>query len=103
MFEIAEKGTLVVSGNVRIPADIKQEILDVEPFEDHVSNSSILPLNTKDFYKELRLKGYHYKELFRKVVYANVEGTFIFSTILKKTTLNQIHTMHVQVKFLTTM
>lgn len=32
-------------------------------------------LTTKDFYKELRLRGYHYKNLFQSVITARMDGT----------------------------
>lgn len=47
-----------------------EELSDYEEKND----SEILPLNAKDFYKELRLRGYHYKGLFKNVTYANSDG-----------------------------
>ncbi|XP_065214304.1 fatty acid synthase-like [Planococcus citri] len=99
-FEITESGALVALGNVRIPNNISHEAFNMEPFEDEISNSQILPLNTKDFYKELRLRGYQYKGMFKKVVYANATGTYgkviwndNFTTFMD--TMAQISVVHV--------
>lgn len=73
-FEISENNATVASGLVRVPQDINLEKIDVIPFTDDVPDNNVMPMKTKDFYKALRLRGYHYKGLFKKVQYANING-----------------------------
>ncbi|XP_065221120.1 fatty acid synthase-like isoform X2 [Planococcus citri] len=75
-FEVKCNAAVVATGKVRIVEDVRQEVFDVLPFEDEISNSEILPLSNDDFYKELRLRGYNYKGLFRGVQYVNCTGTY---------------------------
>ncbi|XP_065221118.1 fatty acid synthase-like isoform X2 [Planococcus citri] len=75
-FEVKCNAAVVVTGKVRVVEDVRQEVFDVIPFKDEISNSDILPLSNDDFYKELRLRGYDYKGLFRGVQYANCTGTY---------------------------
>jgi fatty acid synthase len=67
-FEISEGNTAVVTGFIRrIESPTLTEI--------KVKEQTDLPmLPTKDFYKELRLRGYHYSGLFRSVVEARCDG-----------------------------
>ncbi|XP_014239844.1 fatty acid synthase-like [Cimex lectularius] len=69
-FEVIEGGAAIVTGKVLIPSeeDIVKEMCPIEGDKGVTSFS----LNAKDFYKELRLRGYNYKGLFRSVVKANV-------------------------------
>ncbi|XP_065221123.1 fatty acid synthase-like isoform X2 [Planococcus citri] len=75
-FEIKCNAIVVVTGQVRMVENIREEVFEVEPFKDEISNSHILPLSNDDFYKELRLRGFHYKGLFKSVQYANCTGTY---------------------------
>lgn len=71
-FEITENGATVVAGMVR---DVETSTLDIESNETHVPNTSVTMLDKTDFYKELRLRGYHYQHLFQGVQRASGDGT----------------------------
>jgi fatty acid synthase len=67
-FEISEGNTAVVSGIVR-------QVEACSSTEIEVAERPDLPiLLNKDFYKELRLRGYHYSGLFRSVTEARCDG-----------------------------
>lgn len=69
-FEVSEGKTAVMSGNVKAMThgesvkDISQSIPSVET----------VFLDTKDFYKELRLRGYHYAGIFKSVTEIRSDG-----------------------------
>ena len=65
-FEINESGNALVTGFIK-PAT--SELTEVEPIDD---DCTVLP--TRDFYKELRLRGYHYNGLFRSITEARSDG-----------------------------
>lgn len=69
-FEITENGTVVVSGIVREVenSDLADDSLDME-----FMNNSVV-LEKKDFYKELRLRGYHYQNQFQGIEKASGDG-----------------------------
>ncbi|KAJ9600111.1 hypothetical protein L9F63_009587 [Diploptera punctata] len=70
-FEIMEGGAIVVSGRVHSPEDISQEMVDVESLEEELEKKQVnglIDLNSRDIYKELRLRGYNYCGLFRSLV-----------------------------------
>lgn len=69
-FEIREQTTAVVTGTVRIIKNTLPVLQLPEP-----EHSDAIMLDSKDFYKELRLRGYHYAGLFRSVVEARADGT----------------------------
>lgn len=65
-FEIIEGESLVVSGTVREIKDAKQPTeIPFKPFDTRYSEE--FHLNTKDLYKELKLRGYYYNGLFKGV------------------------------------
>uniref|UniRef100_A0A1B0AA77 Fatty acid synthase n=1 Tax=Glossina pallidipes TaxID=7398 RepID=A0A1B0AA77_GLOPL len=68
-FEITESGTLIVSGRIT-------EIERPSPPEvyEFIEESVFPTLCQKDFYKELRLRGYHYSGNFRAVEEARGDG-----------------------------
>ncbi|XP_063702664.1 fatty acid synthase-like [Culicoides brevitarsis] len=68
-FEIAEGKTALVTGYIREVNNPK--LAEIEPEID--STYPVMP--TRDFYKELRLRGYHYKDLFRQVIEARGDGS----------------------------
>ncbi|XP_065204931.1 fatty acid synthase-like [Planococcus citri] len=74
-FEVTEKGAVVVRGLVRVPENIAKEQFDTNQIENNTNNTNSSTLDSKDFYKELRLRGYYYKKTFRRVVCANSAGT----------------------------
>jgi len=65
-FEICEAGTIVVSGNVHVSEAIEKDQLKLPPPLIPVDEET-LPLNTKDVYKELRLRGYEYRDIFQGI------------------------------------
>lgn len=75
-FEVKCNGFAVAKGKIRILENPLKDMVNVDPFEDEISNSDVFPLDNKDFYKELRLRGYHYSGLFRKVQYVNCNGKY---------------------------
>ncbi|XP_036342897.1 fatty acid synthase-like [Rhagoletis pomonella] len=70
-FEITESGSLVVTGSIH---EIENPVI---PKVYDFNNKSDFPmLSKKDFYKELRLRGYHYNGAFRAVNVARGDGLF---------------------------
>ncbi|KAL7024413.1 hypothetical protein ACKWTF_013028 [Chironomus riparius] len=67
-FEVSEGTSTLVTGIVRPCSDY--ELTDIEDEESDISE-----LESADFYKELRLRGYHYKNLFRSVVSAKMDSS----------------------------
>ncbi|XP_072754283.1 fatty acid synthase [Anoplolepis gracilipes] len=66
-FEICEAGTVAVSGKIRASETIKRDQLTLPPPSVPPADKEILPLNTKDIYKELRLRGYEYSGIFQGI------------------------------------
>ncbi|XP_065209088.1 fatty acid synthase-like [Planococcus citri] len=75
-FEVSESGATVASGTIRILENVDKEFENTTMTNDIVSSSDYNYLSTSDFYKELRLRGYQYKGLFKKVVKVNCDGTY---------------------------
>ncbi|CAH1641070.1 unnamed protein product [Spodoptera littoralis] len=73
-FEISESGVSIVTGGVYAKKNVGQDFR-VLPHLPEASGPCIKHLLTKDFYKELRLRGYQYSGLFRGVIGCNVEAT----------------------------
>lgn len=69
-FEISENTTTIVSGTVRCIKE-PDEILEFP----ECANSAQPTLNSREFYKELRLRGYNYAGIFKSVVEARADGT----------------------------
>ncbi|XP_065083526.1 fatty acid synthase-like [Ochlerotatus camptorhynchus] len=67
-FEILEGDTVVVTGYARFLKDSNYPIINE-------ATSSAVTLSTRDFYKELRLRGYYYTGLFKSVLEAKSDGT----------------------------
>lgn len=72
-FEIVESGAPVVTGRLYIPTDVNKEMIDMPPLPYEPNDTD---LNNKDIYKELRLRGYHYKGLFRSLNRVNTDGEY---------------------------
>ncbi|XP_055540270.1 fatty acid synthase-like [Wyeomyia smithii] len=67
-FEVLEGDTVVVTGYAReMPVAPEVKVAERD------STATVLP--TKDFYKELRLRGYHYSGFFKSVLEARVDGS----------------------------
>ncbi|XP_050353260.1 fatty acid synthase-like [Nymphalis io] len=73
-FEIVESGASIVTGRIYTKKDVGQDFR-VLPDEPESTGPNIKHLLTKDFYKELRLRGYQYSGLFRGIIGCNVDGT----------------------------
>ncbi|XP_050524285.1 fatty acid synthase [Daktulosphaira vitifoliae] len=71
-FEVVESGAVVVTGRIYVPTDINKLMIDVPP---HNNKEDDCDLVGKDIYKELRLRGYNYKGLFRSLTRVNLDAT----------------------------
>ncbi|XP_053695707.1 fatty acid synthase-like [Sabethes cyaneus] len=67
-FEVLEGETVVVTGYIR-----EMPIAPSSTMTENDSKATLLP--TKDFYKELRLRGYHYSGVFKSVMEARADGS----------------------------
>ncbi|CAH2093497.1 unnamed protein product [Euphydryas editha] len=74
LFEIVESDALIVTGRIKFKNNVGQDYRWL-PAEPESTGPNVKHLLTKDFYKELRLRGYQYSGLFRGVLGCNVEGT----------------------------
>jgi fatty acid synthase len=74
-FEVSERNTPVVSGLVRVPANVPCEMVSLEPRKPLI-NDELLELSSRGIYKELQLSGYNYQGLFRGLVYADNYGGY---------------------------
>lgn len=75
-FEICEAGTVAVSGRIRVSEHIEGDQLKLPPPSiPPVDNKDVLPLDTKDVYKELRLRGYEYSGIFQGIKTSDNYGT----------------------------
>lgn len=71
-FEISEHKTAVMSGNVKI---VKNGV-PLKDISQFITSNELTIMDTKDFYKELRLRGYNYGGIFKSVVEIRSDGTF---------------------------
>ncbi|XP_049533141.1 fatty acid synthase-like isoform X3 [Anopheles darlingi] len=70
IFEVREGSALVVKGRI-------QALKNYTPMQNtSVRKTNGVVLETKDFYKELRLRGYHYGGLFKSVIEAASDGSY---------------------------
>uniref|UniRef100_A0A182Y5H6 Fatty acid synthase n=1 Tax=Anopheles stephensi TaxID=30069 RepID=A0A182Y5H6_ANOST len=67
-FEVTEGSTLVVKGYIQRLNNFKLHSIQQR-------NTQAVTLPTKDFYKELRLRGYHYGGFFKSVLEAAADGS----------------------------
>ena len=74
VFEVIESESAVATGTVRVLENVKKGFADIFPSNKAISNEDNLYLNNSDFYKELRLRGYQYKNSFRTIDRVNCEG-----------------------------
>lgn len=70
-FEITENSAAVVTGLVRLGAEVND---DDDQSINNMQKSKLPMLDKKSFYKELRLRGYHYQNLFQGVEEASGDG-----------------------------
>ncbi|XP_059048228.1 fatty acid synthase-like [Achroia grisella] len=73
-FEITESGMCIVTGRILAKNNVGQDF-HVLPTVPEVFAPNMKHMLTKDFYKELRLRGYQYSGLFRGVLGCTIEGT----------------------------
>lgn len=74
-FEVCEGGAVAVSGTVRLARDPAAERLPPDDPAQRPPHPDLLPLQTDDVYKELRLRGYNYSGVFRGIREADALGT----------------------------
>lgn len=70
-FEVSEGTTAVMSGNAKA---IKNGEL-VKDLSQWIKSDCNSMMDSKDFYKELRLRGYHYTDVFKSVVEVRGDGS----------------------------
>lgn len=70
-FEVSEGTTTVVTGTVRALKN-GEPIKDLTPC---MKSEGTITMEQKDFYKELRLRGYHYADPFKSVVEVQSDGS----------------------------
>lgn len=70
-FEVVESGAPVVTGRLYVPNDINKEMINMPPQPDEPNDTD---LHTRDIYKELRLRGYNYKGLFKSLTRVNLDS-----------------------------
>lgn len=78
-FELKESGEIVASGQISAPSTIDKELLNL--VSPKTKKDEFLPLESTEIYKELRLKGYDYKDPFRGIKSINNIGKYIFVII----------------------
>jgi len=72
LFEICESDSVIISGNVRAFGAFERDQSKISPLMMSSSaNKDFLSLNTKDVYKELSLRGYEYRGIFRGIKSCN--------------------------------
>ncbi|XP_076656220.1 fatty acid synthase-like [Halictus rubicundus] len=72
-FEICENGSVAVTGKISVPENTEKMMLNL-PTPVVRNDPELLELNTKDVYKELRLRGYEYTGEFQGIESANNRG-----------------------------
>ncbi|XP_031841485.2 fatty acid synthase 1 [Nomia melanderi] len=72
-FEVSENGSVVVTGKIYVPENAEKMLLNL-PTPVVRNDPELLELNTKDIYKELRLRGYEYTGDFQGIESASNRG-----------------------------
>ncbi|XP_076288350.1 fatty acid synthase 1 [Lasioglossum baleicum] len=72
-FEICENGSVAVTGRIYVPENTEKMMLNL-PTPVVRNDPQVLELDTKDIYKELRLRGYEYTGEFQGIESANNRG-----------------------------
>ncbi|XP_044766742.1 fatty acid synthase-like [Coccinella septempunctata] len=90
-FELCEGGSVAVSGKIRVPEDMDKEMLDL-PKPEMKGDKTALPLEMKDIYKELRLRGYDYEGLFKGIKESDNYGV-VGELLWKENWISYIDTM----------
>lgn len=63
-FEVVEGGAAIVTGRAYVPEHMNKVMAKL-PVLQPAEGKDLVPLSSRDVYKELRLRGYHYTGLFR--------------------------------------
>jgi len=71
-FEITEGDSIVVTGTVYETLNPEQEMVPTDLLS---ANSEDENMTARDIYKELKLRGYQYKDFFRGLKSASISGT----------------------------
>jgi len=71
-FEISEDGTMIVNGLIRVTKNPAQEKIPATLLQEDDNEKEVM--NSKDIYKELRLRGYQYSGIFRSLKSASISG-----------------------------
>lgn len=71
-FELCEAGSVAVSGRISVPEDAAKEVLNLSLPKR--KDETLLPLETLDVYKELRLRGYDYEGIFKGIKNSDNHG-----------------------------
>nr|QGN67248.1 fatty acid synthase [Galeruca daurica]QGN67249.1 fatty acid synthase [Galeruca daurica] len=75
IFEISESGSIVCTGKIRTTDDVSTEfIIPKTPKVDYNAEDKYNILRSTDIYKELSLRGYGYKNIFRGLKECNLQG-----------------------------
>lgn len=72
-FEISENGVTVVSGTIREVETTESD--EDEPIKIDEFDDDCVVVDKNDFYKELRLRGYHYQQIFQGIERARWDGS----------------------------
>lgn len=72
-FEISENGSVAVTGKIYVPENTEKMMLNL-PTPVVRNDPELLDLDTKDVYKELRLRGYEYTGEFQGIESSNNRG-----------------------------
>ncbi|XP_044739892.1 fatty acid synthase-like [Chrysoperla carnea] len=67
-FAILESDSVVVSGRVKRIPNKPKKFLQLPEVKPIVNDTDKLPLNSRDIYKELRLRGYNYQDDFKGIL-----------------------------------
>lgn len=74
-FEVCEGGAVVATGRARLAPEPALERLPPAALADDAPAEDLPPLDADDVYKELRLRGYHYRGAFRGITHSDARGT----------------------------
>ncbi|XP_044740687.1 fatty acid synthase-like [Chrysoperla carnea] len=67
-FEILESGSVVVTGRIKRIPHKPNKLLQLPEVKPVINDDDKLPLNSRDVYKELRLRGYNYQDDFKGII-----------------------------------
>ncbi|CAH1155577.1 unnamed protein product [Phaedon cochleariae] len=67
-FEVCENGSVVASGKISVPEDASTESMVLPELNNTSEEEKVLRLTSNDIYKELRLRGYDYRGIFKGII-----------------------------------